>query len=95
MFSAVGIAFLQVGEDVKIGLFFQSGVVHAADANDVVQVAIGGDSPSLTSNYEAWSKLQGTEGPQGPLRTDMMDDAANSQSQPAEPTRIWPETFDN
>ncbi|MGB9495677.1 MAG: hypothetical protein WCA83_12855 [Azonexus sp.] len=87
--------FSKAAGAVMIGLFFQSGVVHAADANDVVQVAIGGDSPSLTSNYEAWSKLQGTEGPQGPLRTDMMDDAANSQSQPAEPTRIWPETFDN
>ena len=87
--------FSKTAGAVMIGLFFQSGVVHAADANDVVQVAIGGDNPSLTSNYEAWSRLQGAEGLQGPLRTDMMDDAANSQSQPAEPTRTWPENFDN
>jgi len=87
--------FSKTAGAVMIGLFFQSGAVNAADANDVVQVAIGGDSPSLTSNYEAWSTLQGAEGPQGPLRTDMIDDSANSQSQPTEPTHIWPETFDN
>lgn len=87
--------FSKTAGAVMIGLFLQSGVVHAADVNDVVQVAIGGDNPSLTSNYEAWSRLQGAEGPQGPLRTDMMDDAANSQSQPAEPTYTWPENFDN
>jgi hypothetical protein len=35
------------------------------------------------------------KGPQGPLRTDMIDDTANSQNEPAEPTRNWPENFDN
>ena len=35
--------FSKAAGAVMIGLFFQSGVVHA-----VVQVAIGGDSPSLT-----------------------------------------------
>ena len=35
------------------------------------------------------------KGPQGPLRTDMIDETANSQSEPAEPARTWPENFDN
>lgn len=34
-------------------------------------------------------------GPQGPVRTDMIDDTASSQSEPAEPARNWPENFDN
>ena len=34
-------------------------------------------------------------GPQGPLRTDLLDDTASSQSEPAEPARNWPENFDN
>ena len=35
------------------------------------------------------------KGPQGPLRTDMIDETASSQSEPAEPARNWPENFDN
>jgi hypothetical protein len=35
------------------------------------------------------------KGPQGPLRTDMIDETANSKSEPAEPARNWPENFDN
>ena len=35
------------------------------------------------------------EGPQGPVRTDMIDDTASSQNEPAEPARNWPENFDN
>jgi len=35
------------------------------------------------------------KGPQGPVRTDMIDDTANSQNEPAEPARNWPENFDN
>ena len=35
------------------------------------------------------------KGPQGPLRTDMIDDTASSQSEPAEPARNWPDNFDN
>ena len=34
-------------------------------------------------------------GPQGPVRTDLIDDAASSQNEPAEPARNWPENFDN
>lgn len=34
-------------------------------------------------------------GPQGPVRTDLLDDTASSQSEPAEPARNWPENFDN
>lgn len=35
------------------------------------------------------------KGPQGPLRTNMIDETASSQSEPAEPARNWPENFDN
>jgi hypothetical protein len=35
------------------------------------------------------------KGAQGPLRTDMIEETANSQSEPAEPARTWPENFDN
>jgi hypothetical protein len=35
------------------------------------------------------------KGPQGPLRTDMIEETVNSQSEPAEPARTWPENFDN
>ena len=35
------------------------------------------------------------KGPQGPMRTDMIDETANSQNEPAEPARNWPENFDN
>ena len=35
------------------------------------------------------------EGPQGPVRTDMIDDTASSQNESAEPARNWPENFDN
>ena len=29
------------------------------------------------------------------MRTDMIDETANSQNEPAEPARNWPENFDN
>ncbi len=36
-----------------------------------------------------------SKGPEGPLRTDVIDDTANSPNEPAEPARNWPENFDN
>lgn len=65
------LVFSKIGCGLMIGLLAPIGAAYAAEANDYIQSNLGGDSPSLTSNYEAWSKAQGA---QGPIRSDMTED---------------------
>jgi hypothetical protein len=73
------LTFSGIGCGVMIGLLAPIGAGYAADANDQIQRNLGGDHPSLTSNYEAGSPAKGA---QGPLRTDSMDDRAAALSAP-------------
>jgi hypothetical protein len=65
--------FSKIGCGVMIGLLAPIGAGYAADANDQIQRYLGGDNPSLTSNYEAGSQAKGA---QGPIRSDFLDDRA-------------------
>jgi len=67
------LAFSKIGCAVMIGYLVPIGAGYAADANDHIQRNLGGDNPSLTSNYEAGSQARGA---QGPIRSDLMDDHA-------------------
>lgn len=67
------LAFYKIACGVVIGLLVPIGAAYAADANDHIQRNLGGDNPSLTSNYEAVSQARGA---QGPIRSDLMDDRA-------------------
>lgn len=63
----------KVGCGLLLGLLVPTGAGYAADANDHIQRNLGGDNPSLTSNYEAASQVRGA---QGPIRSDLIDDHA-------------------
>ena len=65
--------FSKIGCGLIIGLLVPIGAGYAADANDQIQRNLGGDNPSLTSNYEAGSQVKGA---QGPIRSDFLDDRA-------------------
>lgn len=65
--------FSKIGCGLLIGLLVPVGAGYAADANDHIQRNLGGDNPSLTSNYEAGSQARGA---QGPIRSDLIDDHA-------------------
>lgn len=74
------LTFSKIGCGVMIGLLAPIGAGYAADANDYIQTNLGGDSPSLTSNYDAWSKAQGA---QGPIRSDMTEDKLSESERAA------------
>ena len=70
-------------------------------AQAATQDGMGGKSWSSAPQSDASPSIYyddlrpAPKGPQGPLRTDMIDETANAQSEPTEPARTWPENFDN
>jgi hypothetical protein len=70
-------------------------------AQAATQDGMGGEGWSSAPQSDASPSIYyddlrpAAKGPQGPLRTDMIDETASTQSEPAEPARNWPENFDN
>ena len=81
---------LKSGCSLLIAVF---GAVLPLSAAQAAQDGIGGGTWSSGAAHAA--RRTAPEGPQGPVRTDMIDDTASSQNEPAEPARNWPENFDN
>ena len=76
-------------------------VLPLSVAQAATQDGMGGKSWSSAPQSDASPSIYyddlrpAAKGPQGPMRTDMIDETANAQSEPAEPARTWPENFDN
>ena len=60
---------------VMMGLVAPLSAVSAADANDYIQAQIGGDGVVQADQSPSWSVSQG---PQGPIRTDMTADSESA-----------------
>jgi hypothetical protein len=90
---------LKFGCSILIAVF--GVVLPLSAARAAAQDGMGGGTWSSSPQSDASPTIYydalrlGSKGPEGPLRTDVIDDTANSPNEPAEPARNWPENFDN
>ena len=70
----------------------QAATQEGMDNEEAWSSALQADASPTFYPDELRSEPKGT---QGPLRTDMIDDTANSQNQPDEPDCCWPKNVDD
>lgn len=88
----------KLGCSAVVALFVPLGVAHAYDANDRIQTYLGEGSPTISSStmaaktgtQEGWSASQGA---QGPIRSDMVEDKAAENERAAKKRELEKHLF--
>ena len=88
----------KLGCSAVIALFMPLGVAHAYDANDRIQSHLGEGAPIISSStmtaksgtQEGWS---GSQGAQGPIRSDMTQDKAVESETAAQKRQLERQLF--